>query len=83
MDKNITIHLHSKKISANLFNMLIGFIENASLIEEQKIEIITDYKPLLMTGSFKNLSHIGKQYFKEWHKHDTIRNIRSLADMKG
>lgn len=79
-ENEIILHIKGKEISTNLFNCIVLFSNLVQLVENKKIQIVVDNKPLRLKGDLRKLTHNAKRWFMRWNANDDIRNISLLQE---
>lgn len=76
----IILHIKGKEISTNLLNCIVHFSNQVQKVENKKMRIVVDNKPLRLKGDLRKLTHNAKRWFAYWNANDDIRNISLLQE---
>ena len=76
----IILYIKDKEISTNLLNCIVHFSNQVQQVENKKMQIVIDNKPLRLKGDLRKLTHNAKRWFAYWNATDNIRNISLLQE---
>lgn len=74
------MHIKGKEISTNLLNCIVHFSNQVQLVENKKMRIVVENKPLRLKGDLRKLTNNAKRWFVYWNANDDIRNISLLQE---
>lgn len=77
-DPIITLNIHSKELTPEQLNCIVSFVSRFDFENPNQIEIICDSLPLRLNGKISHLSSNAREYFSDWNRAGTMRNIRVL-----
>ena len=76
----IILYIKGKEISTNLLNCIVHFSNQVQQIENKKMRIVIDNKPLRLKGDLRKLTYNAKRWFRVWNANGDIRNISLLQE---
>lgn len=76
----IILYIKGKEISTNLLNCIVHFSNQVQQVENKKMQIVIEHKPLRLKGDLRKLTFDAKRWFAYWNANDDIRNISLLLE---
>ena len=76
----IILYIKSREISTNFMNCIVHFSNQVEQVENKKMRIVIDHKPLRLKGDLRKLTYNAKRWFAYWNANDNIRNISLLQE---